>query len=271
MTAPQPDLASRIDTAIDTVAAALSAQHFWFGVGAGVVLILAVLAFVVNRRYRAKSMTINMPFWLGSITYESSTEDRVLAWKMYVQLTTRKAALPFDESQDVVADVHSSLYELFQVTRELLSGMPLTDIERPKGVAELILRTLNGGLRPHLTLWNASYTRWWEQQLSDQTQNGKTPQEVQQQYPKYKELVEDLKRTNTGLSKFADELLAIARADRPKLGKPRPSPTPPSVTQGLEASADPQHVGEYGVELPKVPYDSVTTTTDKTTKGGEVH
>src|SRR5438552_17816145 len=107
---------------MDVVVAAVSGQHFWYGVGVGVVISLIVLAVIVNRRYRAKSMTINMPFGLGSIVYGSSTEDRVLAWKMYVQLSTRKAALLFDDSHDVIAEVYSSLYELFSVTRELLSG-----------------------------------------------------------------------------------------------------------------------------------------------------
>jgi hypothetical protein len=265
--AAQPDLASQINTAFDAVAAMLVERHFWYGVGAGAVLVLIVLGIVVGRRYRAKSMTIGMPFGLGSITYESSTEDRVLAWKMYVQLTTRKAALPFDDSHDLIADVYSSLYELFQVTRDLLSGMPLADIGRHKGVADLILRTLNDGLRPHLTRWNAPYRRWWEQQLSDPTQSGKTPREVQQQYLHYKELVEDLKRTNTELSRFADELLAIARSDRPKPVKQRALPTPPSIVRDQGGV---QQMGGPSVQLPKAPYDSGTNNTDKTTRQGDV-
>lgn len=260
MTALQPDLPSQINTAIDTVAAALSAQHFWYGVAAGVLLILMFVAVVVGRRYRAKSMTINIPFGLGSIVYESSTEDRMLAWKMYVQLSTRKAALPFDESHDVIAEVYSSLYELFSVTRELLSAMPLADVERPKGVADLILRTLNDGLRPHLTRWNSSYRRWWDEQLSDGANGGRTPQELQRGYPQFKELVEDLKRTNTELTRLADELLAIARADRPKPLKARTLPKPPTVAQAQELTADAQVIEEDRVDLPKTPYIALADT-----------
>lgn len=253
MVAAQPDL-TWVNTAIDEVAAAASAQHFWYGIGVGVVFVLIVLAFIVNRRYRAKSMTVSMPFGLGSIVYESSTEDRVLAWKMYVQLSTRKAALLFDDSDDVIAEVYSSLYELFSVTRELLSETPLADVERPKGVADLILRTLNDGLRPHLTRWNSSYRRWWDQQLSSGENGGKTPQEIQKGYPQFKELVEDLKRTNTELARFADELLAIARADRPKPLKVRTFPKPPTDARIQDIAAEPQAIEERSADLPTTPY-----------------
>ncbi len=247
-------LVSRINTAIDVIVAAASAQHFWYGVGVGVVISLIVLAFIVNRRYRAKSMTISMPFGLGSIVYESSTEDRVLAWKMYVQLSTRKAALPFDDAHDVIAEVYSSLYELFAVTRELLSGMPLADVERPKGVADVILRTLNDGLRPHLTRWNSPYRHWWDQQLADDANGKRTPQEIQNDYPQFKELVEDLKRTNTELTMFADELLAIAKAVRPMLPKVRTFPKAPTVAKTQEIVDEPQAIEGGRVILPTTPY-----------------
>ncbi len=251
---------SWVTAIVSAVSGALSSKLFWVGCGVGVLLAAGVCVVATRRRYRASSMTVSLPFGLGSVTYETSSDDRMIAWKMYVQLKTRKAALPFDEPHDVVADVHSSLYELFPVARELLSGMHLDDIARPKGVAELILRTLNGGLRPYLTRWNACYRRWWEQQIKDNTQDDKTPQQLQQQYPQYKELVEDLKRTNTGLSKFADELLAIARADRPEPTQVQPIPAPPTVS---EESGQVDIMGGHGVELPTTPYDSVTSVAQK--------
>ncbi|SRR6266581_5366465 len=255
MPTAQPDLASQINTAIDVVFATLSARGFWYGVGVGVVLILVLVALFVGRRYRAKSMTVNIPFGLGNIVYESSTEDRVLAWKMYVQLSTRKAALLFDESHDLVADVHTSLYEVFSITRDLLSGMPLADVKRPKGIADLILRTLNDGLRPHVTRWHAVYRRWWEQEIANEANSGKTPQDIQRQFPRYRDLVDDMKRTNTELARFADELLAIARADRPVPALVRSAAAPPFVIKGedLQAMAGPM-VDERSIKLPTTAY-----------------
>lgn len=252
--ATQQDAVSRVHAAIDAVAATVSAQHFWYGIGVGVVLVSIVLALIRNRRYRAKSMTISIPFGLGSIVYESSTEDRLLAWKMYVQLSTRKAALLFDDSDDVVAEVYASLYELFAVTRELLSGTPLSDVERPKGVANLILRILNDGLRPHLTRWNSPYRRWWDQQLADGANGRRTPQEIQQDYPMFRELVADLKLTNIELTRFTDELLAIARADRPKALHVRAIPQPPTVAEIEKVLVHEQATQDGHTDLPATPY-----------------
>ena len=45
----------------------------------------------------ARSVSIGLPFGLGSATFELTRQDRVAAWKLHVQLVTRKAALPFDQ------------------------------------------------------------------------------------------------------------------------------------------------------------------------------
>lgn len=248
------DSVSRLHAGIDTIAAALPALNFWYGIAVGVVLVLIVLAIIRKRRFRQKSMTINIPFGLGSIVYESSAEDRILAWKMYVQLSTRKAALLFDDTHDVIAEVYASLYELFAVTRELLSVTPLADVERPKGVANLILRTLNDGLRPHLTRWNSSYRRWWEQQLADNENVKRTPQEIQRGYPLFKELVHDLKRTNIELTRFSDELLAIARADRPQPLAVRVNPQPPTIAPLEKIVSEALGIPTTHVNVPAAPY-----------------
>lgn len=271
MTSTMPsESASWLAATIGAVSDALSRRHFWIGIGVGVLIAASVYVVAGCRRYRAKSMTVSLPFGLGSVTYETSSDDRVIAWRMYVQLTTRKAALPFDEEHDVIADIYTSLYELFPVTRELLSSMKLDDIARSNGVADVILRTLNDGLRPHLTRWNASFRRWWEIQVTDEAKKDHTPQQLQQLYPYYKELVEDLKRTNTELSRFADELRAISRADRPKLTKLRPTPAPPGVlAKGDERSATSTRLGICGVEPPTTLYDAAGSMSQKNSSRGK--
>ena len=104
-----------------------------------------VLWFVFKRRTGAQSVSIGLPFGLGSATFDLTSKDRVAAWKLHVQLVTRKAALPFDQKDDVIADVLTSLYELFQVTRDLLLEMPPTNSADQHGVAGLIVRVLNMG------------------------------------------------------------------------------------------------------------------------------
>jgi len=182
----------------------------------------------MRRQPRATSATINLPFNLGNITYDLSEKERVLAWQLYVQLRTRKAALAFDEEYDVVAEVYDSLHDLFAITRDLLMNLPLQEVEKQESVADLMLRVQNDGLRPHLTKWQADFRRWWAQALNDPAYNEKRPQELQRSYPHYQALVEDLKTTNLELNKLAEALLIIARARQEEAAEMRPQASPPT-------------------------------------------
>ena len=191
----------------------LRSGQFWIGVPTGLLVGGAILALVRSRRYQATQVHLNLPFGLGNVTYETADQGRKLAWKMYVHLKTRKAALPFDEKSDVVADVYDSLHEVFAITRDLLVDADLAEVG-PEGVPELLLRALNDGLRPHLTTWQASFSRWWEVALASQANAGKTPQEIQRQYPQFDALLADLRLMNSELTKYAGDLLIIARAPK---------------------------------------------------------
>jgi hypothetical protein len=201
--------------------------QFWAGVAVSAGTLL--LAFFVKRRGRLDSLTLSIPFGLGSITYKTTPAERILAWKLYVQLTTRKAALPFDDGHDLIVEVYESLFDLFSTTRDLILELPSDQFQVRDGLASLMLRVQKDGVRPHLTRWQADFRWWWERATNSRRNRGRSPQEIQRQYPRYSELVSDLQRTNVELSKFADELLDIARG--PQKGRrrrqPRVEPRPP--------------------------------------------
>jgi hypothetical protein len=201
--------------------------HLWSFI-IGVVASALILWLIFTRRARAQSMSINIPFGLGSATFDLTPKDRVAAWKLHVQLVTRKAALPFDREHDVIADVLSSLFDLFQVARELLLEMPPSDSSDQRGVAGLMVRVLNDGIRPTLTHWQADYRRWWEARLAEHENVSRSPQQIQREYPQYSQLVDELTRMNMELSKFSDELaLAASGASRQRQAKSRIVPTAP--------------------------------------------
>jgi hypothetical protein len=212
---------------------------------ASVAVSLLVFVFFLRRRYASKSISVGLPFNLGSWTYDTTPSDRIVAWKLYVQLATRKAALPFDEKYDLISEVYDSLSLVFGVTRELLLELPPHEFEREAGVAPLLLRVINDGLRPHLTQWQSEFRRWWEDALKSPANQGKSPQEVQRQYLHYVELVSHLIQTNTELSKLSDELLTIARARKHKqIRPPKVSPLPPTA----ESVVEKQSVVDYRIE-----------------------
>jgi len=196
----------------------LSSCKFLFGVPVGAILFGGIWFFFLRRSLRVKQVELRLPFGLGNITYEATDRDRVLAWKMYVQLKTRKAALPFDEEHDVIVDVFGSLHEIFPITRDLLSELNPHQGEAQKSIADFVLRVLNDGIRPHLTRWHATYQMWWNKAIDMPDNKGKSPQEVQRAFPQYADLTADMKRMNDELIKYAEELLAIVHAS-PTRGK----------------------------------------------------
>ncbi len=189
-------------------------------------------------RYPSYSVSVGLPFNLGSRTYDTTPWDRIVAWKLYVQLVTRKAALPFDENYDLISEVYDSLFAIFGVTRDLLLQLPPHEFEREDGVAPLLLRVMNDGLRPHLTRWQSDFRKWWGEAVDARENVDKSPQEIQRQYPHYTELVADLRQTNTELSKLTDELLSIARARKQKVIRPaKVVPLPPIPEHPVETPA----------------------------------
>ena len=53
-----------------------------------------------------------------------NTENLFIANRIYLELVTRKAALPFDEDNDVIVEVYDSWYTLFSTIREEIKNVP---------------------------------------------------------------------------------------------------------------------------------------------------
>lgn len=89
---------------------------------------------------------------------------------------TRKVGLVFEEDKDVIVEVYNSWYALFGIIRELLKEIEPrkkdTDIEKLEIV---LIKTLNYGLRPHLSKWQAKYRRWYEQEIGKDINNQLSP------------------------------------------------------------------------------------------------
>ena len=196
-----------------------------FGAGLATGLLILGIGWLIFRgvpRYRQRSVTLALPFGLGSVTYDISEDEREAAWRLFVQLKTRKAAIPFDHENDLVVEVLDSLYELVDITRELLTGLPVSS-SKSIGLSDLMLRVLNDGLRPFLTRWQADFRRWWESAVQDPANGRERPQTIQRAYPLYGELVEGIVEMNQQLDEYAEDLLSVARS-RPKVTWPRRRP-----------------------------------------------
>ncbi len=184
-------------------------SQFAIGLMAGVVVTIFVSYFIFYRKYNTSQVSLNFPFGLGNITLDATNQTRLLAWKIYIQLKTRKASLPFDEEHDVIIDILKSLDEIFPVAREILSQIkPYVECQQ-MSVSDCVLRVLNDGIRPYLTQWNSRYRKWWDSAIENPSNKMKSPQEIQREFPEYDKLISDLKKMNDELTKYADELLII--------------------------------------------------------------
>jgi hypothetical protein len=131
-----------------------------------------------------------------------------VAHQVWTELQTRKAALPFDEKNDVVLEVYDSWYILFGIIRNLIKTIPAEHIRNNKDTEELVnllVDVLNLGLRPHLTQWQARFRVW----IKANEDVNLSPQEQQKKFPKYGELTSDLKMVNEELNKFSASLYSL--------------------------------------------------------------
>lgn len=183
-----------------------------------IVLVLTALYFILRfillkRRERFEVVAAEIKLGnIGGITIRPSYEEVQIAHKAWTELATRKAALVFDEEDDVVAEVYNSWYELFGRMRDLVKEVPARKLRSSPDTRELVrllVDALNNGLRPHLTKWQAKFHRWYETQL--ESQKGIAPQAIQRQFPEYQALVKDLKAVNKQIVEYADVLRRISQ------------------------------------------------------------
>ena len=136
----------------------------------------------------------------GTITLRPNDADRQVAYQIWVELSTRKIGLPIDLDNDVVFDIYDSWHQFFSVTRELIKSVPVSRAsdDSTRKIINLSIEVLNEGLRPHLTLWQARFRSWYDQQLKAAA-SYEEPQMLQQQFPKFQELSADLRAVNEHL------------------------------------------------------------------------
>lgn len=147
---------------------------------------------VLNKHYITID-EMNLGIGNSSVKFSYNKKDQEIAYKLWVELSTRKIALPFDMENDVIDEVYNSWYTFFKIARELLKEIPVSRIPYSSDLIQLTEKVLNIGLRPHLTRWQAKYRKWYAKALEEEAG---TPQDIQRQFPEYSLLIEDLLLTN---------------------------------------------------------------------------
>ena len=178
------------------------------------IVVLCILIILTSRpiRYICQKLTFKTiqfseaTIGIGSTNIKIKYDEKIkeIAYKIWVELSTRKISIEFDEDFDIINEVYDSWYEAFKVIRLLLEEIPGEKIKHAKGLIELTTKVLNTGLRPHLTKWQAKYRSWYNK--SKDTFEGLSPQDIQKNFPEYDLLVADLKKANAIIINYSQEL-----------------------------------------------------------------
>lgn len=141
------------------------------------------------------------------IILKPNIKDREIAYKIWVELSTRKIGLPIDLKHDVVSEVYGSWHNFFSITRELIKDIPASKLknESTRKIVNLSVDVLNEGLRPHLTKWQARFRHWYDKEINKSSGDFE-PQSVQAKYPRFDELKNDLIKVNGHLVKYREKM-----------------------------------------------------------------
>lgn len=166
--------------------------------------ILKKVGLLIGRRSISVDQA-NIGIGNSSITLKFNKKDQEIAYKLWVELSTRKIGLPFDEN-DVISEVYDSWYAFFGIARDLLKDLPAERLAYSGELVDLTQKVLNNGLRPHLTKWQAKYRKWY---FENSNKEG-SPQDIQKAFPEYEELLSDLKATNQTMINYKTLMHRIA-------------------------------------------------------------
>lgn len=185
-----------------------------FSIWLVLIITLIIITLFILRILRLKSFSITkLDISLGNIgkiELKPSIEDKQIAHRIWTQLITRKAAIRINPQQDVIVEIYNSWYALFSHVRELISNIPADQLNKKstQSIIRIATLTLNDGLRPHLTEWQAKFRNWYDCN-SDELKK-MSPQELQSQYPYYTNLINDMSNINQQMISYANELKKLA-------------------------------------------------------------
>lgn len=184
-----------------------------------VIMAICIIVFIVvakkifnwNFGFNEIELNINLG-GIGNVKILPNHEVRQIAHKAWTELVTRKAGLLFAPEHDVIVEVYNSWHQLFQEIRLMIRSVPASQLKNKdtKKLIEILVKSLNLGMRPHLTKWQARFRRWYEAEAKKPKNVGKSPQDIQKKYTHYDELVADLIKINSQLIEYTEELKKLS-------------------------------------------------------------
>lgn len=154
------------------------------------IILLIAISYFINRNsilWGRKNITIDgAKIGLNGVevSIKPNYQTIQIAYKLWVELSTRKLGLQINPENDVIEEIYNSWYEFFKITRELIKEIPAQNAlnRDTKQLITIATDVLNRGVRPHLTKWQARFRAWCEMQKISSKNGGLSPQELQKNF-----------------------------------------------------------------------------------------
>ncbi|WP_373525738.1 hypothetical protein [Nostoc sp.] len=156
-------------------------------------------------RVSLETVSVSLPFGIGSMSWKVDITERKAAWSLYVELVTRIAVQSLEVDQGLVREALNSLYSLFGITREVLKVAGPNVGGSRNSVGGIAIAVLNNGLRPFLAKWHPLLQAWEAKRPL-----GLSPKEHEQNWSEEPKLRSELEALRNGLEKYAKALAVIA-------------------------------------------------------------
>lgn len=140
--------------------------------------------------------TFSLDLVFFKLDADLSDVDRQCGWELYTEIATRvavvgkrgdKSAANFEG--ELYAESLDSLFHFFRECRGIMRRFPVGRIKdfRQDHLGVLINRMLSNVIRPFLEKWKGRYLAWY----INATKPGRSPYELQKEFPELKEFLED--------------------------------------------------------------------------------
>ena len=141
-------------------AARLSDILLFLIVGAAIGSAAALLLRKYGRLANLTEVKLIIPRF-SELRFTVDRDVRNVAWKLFIETSTRVSLQPLKESEGLLREAMNSLYALFQNIRaELSASHPSAPAGRGPSVEELAITMLNLELRPFLSYWHPRLRKW---------------------------------------------------------------------------------------------------------------
>lgn len=143
---------------------------------------------------------------IQGLKFTSAGVQRRVAWRLFVEITTRIAARPMRDDEGDNGVALKSLYDLFQLTRKAISEMEPTPVASGDTIETFALDMLNSDLRPFLSKWHPL----WETFAKD----GKADSQAWPEHEKFREGLRELQGRIEGRARGLAQIAGVKNVDR---------------------------------------------------------